>query len=106
MEMELKKLLNACKLQSCLRNNHKQVYFGTMILELVQNIYHGLMRMMARIFYFNQSIFSEMDFTHKVGLKKITNNKKLVMDLGEFIIFQFSLEKLVLKDGGKFFQMK
>jgi len=106
MEMVLKKLLNACKLQNCLRNNNLSVFFGTMILELVLNIYHGLIRMMARIFYFNRCIFMEMDSTHKVGLKKITNNKKLTMDLVGFIIILFSLEKLVLKNGEKLFQMK
>lgn len=48
----------------------------------------------------------EMDFTHKVGLMKITNNKKQTMDLVVFTIIQFHLEKLVLKNGEKFFQMK
>jgi hypothetical protein len=48
----------------------------------------------------------EMDFTHKVGLKKITNSKKQAMDLVVFTIIQFSLEKRVLKNGEKFFQMK
>lgn len=47
-----------------------------------------------------------MDSTHKVDQKKITNNKKLAMDLVEFIIIPFSLEKLVLKNGEKLFQMK
>lgn len=48
----------------------------------------------------------EMDSTHKVGQKKLTNNKKLITDLEEFIIIQYSLEKLVLKNGEKLFQMK
>lgn len=106
MGMELRKLLNVCNHPNCLRNNNLQVSFGTMIPELVLNIYLGLIRMMVRTFCFNQYIFMEMDFTHKVGLKKITNSKKQTMDLEVFTIIQFNLEKLVLKNGEKFFQMK
>jgi hypothetical protein len=47
-----------------------------------------------------------MDFTHKVDQKKITNSKKQAMDLVVFTIILFSLEKLVLKNGEKFFQMR
>jgi len=105
MGMELKKLLNACKHLNCLRNNNLLVFSGTMILELVLNIYHGLIKMMEKMFCFNQFIFMEMDFIHKVGQKKIINSKTLAMDLVVFIIIQFSLEKPVLKNGEKFFQM-
>ena len=77
-----------------------------MIRERVLNIYHGLIKMMAKIFYFNQYIFMEMASTLKVGLKKITNNKKQAIVLVEYIIIQFILEKLALKNGEKLFQMK
>ena len=48
----------------------------------------------------------EMASTLKVGLKKITNNKKQAIVLVEYIIIQFILEKQALKNGEKLFQMK
>ena len=98
MEMGHKRSSSVCKSLLFSKNKRIHQFYGTMILANQHNINLGLMKMMAKMSYFNQYTYMEKGFIQILVLKKRTN--KSIHQVAFLITLYFQVQQH-LKNGEK-----